>query len=672
MKKCILLIAILLCSKFNIYAQKHELGNVTLQELQEKSFPKDTTAAAAVLFEKGTTSFLYTQGEGFKVITEVDVKIKVYKKEGYDLANKEVAYYVGGNDDESVSFTKAITYNIVNGAIEKTKLKGDGQFVEKKNKSVSISKITMPNVKEGSIIEYRYTIKSPYVSTLPDWKFQRDIPVVYSEYTAGVPEYYTYNVYRKGFLSPIETVNKLRKTITLESSQRTITTMKGVGSVNRTSQDIYYVDTQTTFKLENIPALKEESYVNNIDNYTASVEHELSQILMPNSPIESFSNSWENVVKKIYENEDFGNQLNKEGYFNEDIKALVAGLTNRDEKIAVIFNYVKSRMSWNHTLGYVCDGGVKKAYVDKTGNVAEINLMLIAMLRSAGVNANPVLLSTRDNGIALFPSRAAFNYVIAAVEIENDLILLDATNKKALPNVLPIRDLNWFGRIIRKEGTSAEVDLTPKMISKDYINLMAKINDKGEIEGKLKEQYYDYNAFNFRDKYADLSKETYLEVLEKNYNNMEVGDYEVINITELDKPVIETYSFKQNSSVDIIGDKMYFSPLLFFAETVNPFKQETREYPVDFTFPTQDKYLVNITIPEGYAVESIPTPIAIKFGEETADFKFNISTTGKQIQVSAIIDINSSIVASENYSDLKTFFTEMIKKQTEKVVLKKI
>jgi hypothetical protein len=64
----------------------------------------------------------------------------------------------------------------------------------------------------------------------------------------------------------------------------------------------------------------------------------------------------------------------------------------------------------------LCNEGVKKAYKDKTGNVAEINLMLTAMLRYAGLNANPVLVSTRSNGIAIFPNRTAFNYVIAAVE----------------------------------------------------------------------------------------------------------------------------------------------------------------------------------------------------------------------------------------------------------------
>ncbi|WP_394759900.1 transglutaminase domain-containing protein [Flavobacterium sp.] len=668
MYKNIITLTVILLTSFNIYAQKYELGKVTIEELQEKRHPKDSSANAAIIYEKGKTYFEYRQGDGFSVLTDIEVKIKVYKKEGYEWANKSVVFYVGGNTDQNVSFSKAITYNLVNGAIEKTKLKSDGEFIEKKNKFWSLKKITMPNVKEGSIIEYKYILKSPYLSTFPDWDFQKSIPVNHSEYTTNIPEYYTYNVYRKGFITPIEFKTKLNKTITLNEKS-----ISGIGgkAYDHTSQNIEYADNQTTYKLDNIPALKEESYVNNINNYITSVQHELSSKQMPQSAFELFSTNWEAVTKTIYEDDDFGSQLNKTGYFEDDINALMSGLTTRDEKISAVFNFVKSKIKWNEYYGYTCDDGVKKAYQDKTGNVAEINLMLTAMLRHAGINANPVLLSTRSNGISLFPSRTAFNYVIAGVEIKNDIILLDATSKNSVPDILPTRDLNWQGRIIRKDGSSAQVDLIPKMISKDHINLMATIDSNGEVNGKIKEQYLDYNASSFRDQYSDLSKETYLEKLEKKYNNIEVTEYEVTNKNELDKPVIETYSFKTNNTIEIIGDKMYFSPLLFLATTENPFKQETREYPIDFTYPNQDKCIIIITIPDGYVVESIPSPINIGLIDNMVGFKFNISNTGKQIQISSILDINTSIISSEYYGDIKAFFTEMMKKQTERIVLKK-
>ena len=670
-KNKFIIMVILLCS-FNIYAQKYELGNVTIEELKEKFNPKDSSANATVIYEKGKTYFKFSQEEGFSLVTDVEVKVKIYKKEGYDFANKAVAFYVGGGSDENLSFSKAITYNLVNGKIEKTKLKSDGEFTEKKNKFWSQKKITMPNIKEGSIVEYKYTITSPYISTLPDWRFLRSIAVNHSEYITYIPEYFTYNVYRKGFISPVEIKNSIEKKISLVDREKIAPTLQGAGGVNKTTYEIEYKENQITYKLDNVPALKEESYVNNIENYVASIQHELAGKKMPQSAFESFSTTWEKVAEKIYENEDFGGQLKKENYFEKDIKALLAGLTTKEEKISVIFNYVKSRMNWNEYYGYTCDDGVKKAYENKIGNVAEINLMLTAMLRYAGIVANPVLISTRSNGISLFPSRTAFNYVIVGLETGNNLVLLDATSKNAFPNILPLRDLNWLGRIIRKDGTSEQVDLMPKVISKDYINLMGTIDSKGEITGKIREQYSDYNALSFRNKYLDLSKETYLEKLEKKYENIEVSEYEIANKQELEKPITETYSFKHSNSVEIIGNKMYFSPLLFLTLTENPFKQEKREYPVDFVYPNQDKYILNITIPDGYVVESMPAPMNMELAENMASFKFNLSNTGKQIQIVSMLDINTSIISSEYYSDLKVFYAEMIKKQTEKIVLKKI
>jgi hypothetical protein len=162
---------------FEANAQDFKLGKVSMQELQEKMHPTDSAAAAAILFEKGNVDFEYNENDGFTMMTEVTTRIKIYKKEGYDKANKAVQYYVGSMSDESVIFTDAVTYNLVDGKIEKTKLKSDGLFDEKVNKYWGQKKITMPNVKVGSVIEYKYLIKSARYGELTEWFFQSNIPV---------------------------------------------------------------------------------------------------------------------------------------------------------------------------------------------------------------------------------------------------------------------------------------------------------------------------------------------------------------------------------------------------------------------------------------------------------------------------------------------------------------
>ena len=654
-----------------VNAQKYELGEVTKAELEEKKHPIDSSATAAILFNLGKTSLEYSENAGFKVVTEVTTKIKIYTKEGLEWANKEVSFYTGGNDKEFVDFSKAVTYNLVNGSIEKTKLKREGEFEEETNKFWTKKKITMPNVKEGSIIEYTYTIKSPFISSLPDWYFQKAIPVNYSEFTTKIPEYYIYNAYRKGGLFPKETVSKEEKTVNFQSKER-VSSMGGrVTSTNYSSNDVRYVETHTKFTLENVPAIKEENYVLNINNYAAGVQHELAGSNMPGAMFKSYSVTWEDVVKSIYGSENFGAELEKTNYFNEDLKNLIANSKSLDEKIATIFEYVKSNINWDGYNALYCDKGVKKAYKEKVGNVAEINLISVAMLREVGFEVNPVLVSTRSNGIAYYPSRTAFNYVIAAVELDGKYILLDATSKNAVPNVLPSRAVNWIGRVVKKDGRSYEINLTNRAPSNEQLTIMCAINAAGKVDGKLRDIYNDYYAFDYREDNGGLTADTYLEKLQKENKGVVISEVNTKNTKEFYKPIVEAYSFSSDNLVEVIGERMYFSPMLFFQIKENPFKAEERTYPVEFDFPFNDSFNIIVKIPEGYEVESMPEPIELITENNYGAFKYNISKNLDNIQLVGNFSINTSLIPTEGYHSIKLFFREMIKKQSEKIVLKK-
>ena len=214
----IILFFAIFCSTIN--AQEFKLGKVSIAELEEKEHPKEPSAVAAILFKKGNVRFEYSESQGFQVLTVVQTRVKIYKKEGYDWANQSVKYYLDNSLSESVSFSDAVTYNLVGGKIEKTKLKSDGEFIEKINKYWGRKKIAMPNVKEGSVIEFEYTIKSSIIGSLRDWDFQTSIPVNYSEFTTYIPEYYEYKSNQKGYVSINRTVEKNRSSFIINSKER--------------------------------------------------------------------------------------------------------------------------------------------------------------------------------------------------------------------------------------------------------------------------------------------------------------------------------------------------------------------------------------------------------------------------------------------------------------------
>jgi Transglutaminase-like superfamily len=648
-------------------AQEFKQGKVSIAELEQKQHPKDSSAVAAVLFKKGEVRFDYSQDNGFVMLTEVKTRIKIYKKEGFEFSNQNIMYYVGNSNKENILIDDAVTYNLVGGKIEKTKLKSDGEFDEKINKYRSRKKITMPNIKEGSVIEFSYLITSPNIGSMRDWDFQTTIPVNFSEFKTFVPEYFEYKPNQKGFIFPKVMTDKKERTISY-LYKPTFT----AGGNNSTSQEkLVFVETITTSTAQNLPAMKEEGYVNNIENYVSSVSNEILSIRYPNQPYKNYATNWETVTKKIYDYDDFGQELNKTGYFEDDLKAVISSISARDEKISAIYNFVKSKVKWNKYYGYACDDGVKKAYKESTGNAAEINLMLTAMLRYAQIEANPVLISTRSNGIALFPSRAAFNYVIAGVETPEGLILLDATERFSTPNILPLRDINWYGRLIRKDGTSTEVDLTPKTVAKEVSNMTVSVSSDGSINGKIRKQYTNHIALEFRDENLILSKDAYLEKLEKKCNDIEISEYVRDNDTEVSLPIVETFSFKDAKGLEIINNKIYISPLFFLSTKENPFKQEVREYPIDFGYPEETKYNINIDIPEGYKIETLPVATSITTGENVGNFRYNISNTDEKIQIVITSAINAPIVPADFYDILKEYFQKMIDKQNEKIVLVK-
>lgn len=631
----------------SVFGQKYSLGKVTVEELAEKVHPLDSSAVAAYLFKTGKVSFEYSPFGFFLLVQEVKCKIKIYKKEGYPFANVEIPYYSGGFQMQMVS-EDAVTYNLVNNKVQRTKVKSNAEFDEDVDGGYTIRKITFPNVREGSIVEYSYTYRTPFYSNFPAWYFQHSIPTNKSQYIVSIPPYFGYKRFLKGF----ESIK--------ESPQQIIKSRGG------------YEETRVVYDASDLKAIKQESYVNNVDNYISMVEFELSSTNLPNEGLKHYSTDWESLAKTIYDSEYFGEELNKSSYFESDLDTVLKGVVEQDAKMNAIFNYVKSRMNWNGRNGYRINLGVENAYAEKAGNVADINLMLIAMLRKAKIKCNPILVSTRSNGISIFPSFGAFNYVIAGVEFDNKMLLLDATSKFSLPNILPIKILNWTGRMIRPDKTSAEVDLIPKFNSKETVTVMANIDTNGKVSGKVRDQYYDYNNYVFREVYSVKSKDFYLEKLEKDSPGLYVSEYELINENDLNKPITEVYNFLTDNLAERIGEKIYFSPMLFFAETTNPFKEEARLYPVDFAFPYQDKYNFTINIPDDYKIEFLPKPLSITIEDNIGTFKFNIVSSGNQIQVMVVLEMNHSSIEPEFYNSLKSFYKEMISKQTEKIVLKKI
>lgn len=657
-----------------VFAQDYKFREVSKEELQEQYNPLDSSASATYLYKNRKTFFEFQQGEGFHQVTEVHERIKLYNQEGFDYATKSMLLYHRGGVREKMSGLKAYTYNLNNGKVEETKLQKSGVFKTAYNKYWDETKFTMPNIKEGCVVEFIYKIESPFISNVDEFVFQHDIPIKKLMARFESPEYFKFKVNTKGRLV-VNPINETKRDkITFNYKNRGYQSSSSPRSAGTTfnSYDEEFQKHITTYSLDNIPALKEEAYVNNINNYRSAVKYELSYTNYPNRPLKHFSTSWEDVVKTIYKNPNFGGELNKSGYYEAEVDAIIATVSSPVERAYLIFNFVKNKVKWNGYYSKYTTDGVRKAFKDQVGNVAEINLMLTSMLRYAGLDAYPVLVSTRKNGVPLFPTIEGYNYVVSYIKFPEDTILLDATNKYSMPNVLPFRALNWQGRVIAKHGGSTLINIYPSENSKNTISMMVNLSENGDIEGGYRSVKTNHNAFLYRDYYNGINEEDYLEKLENKNGGMEIFDFKATNALNLAKPLMESYKFEKEAQADIIGDKIYFSPMFFLKTDENPFKLEKREFPIDFGYPSSNKYRITINLPEGYQVESLPKSSALALPDNLGIFKYNISIKPNAIQLFVDSEINAPLISAIYYDAIKEYFNTFIQKEAEQIVLTKV
>ncbi|SFU49774.1 Transglutaminase-like superfamily protein [Pustulibacterium marinum] len=646
MKKLSLFIFLLTAT--TLFAQEYDFGKVTKEELEEKEYESDPDAHAAIL-QNHRETYLVSGVDDWKIVTEIYKKIKIYDKDGFDFATEAVDLYKNAGTRETIRKIKAVTYNLENGKVVESKLDKDQIFETNLAYSYFETKFTLPNVKAGSVIEISYEINSPFYTNFEDVIYQYDVPVkkFYTEVRVLKGMHYKQSGKGEGF-SLLQTSHETKVD-------------------HRLGQDVDVY----RFTGENIPALKQESYVDNIDNYRGGIVFELDYIQI-GTYFRSYSQTWTDVAQRIGSQTDYKDDLDKARFVDDLVDPIIAGTTDPVEKMNKIFNYVKKEFTWNELDGKYFYNGLKKTVKEKKGNSGDINLLLIVMLRYAGIDANPVVISTKDNMVPLFPTLDRLNYVIAHAQIGEEEFLMDATREFSEVNVLPVNDYNWQGIYINNTKLRwKKIPLRQPEQSFVSADLMFTLSEDGSAEGKMRKIYDKHHAMNFRKAFKDVKLDDYLMEMESDYGGIEISDYKPVNTDASNKKAMESFSFFYDEAAEEIGGKLYMEPLVFLSRTESPFLAETREYPIDFGFPYESKKNVIVTIPEGYVVEHLPQSSKMELPDGIGEVVYLASKTPTGFRISYDLKINYAMVSQPYYIHLKDFFSKMVEIESEKIILSK-
>ena len=647
MKKTLLTLIILF--SLNSFSQKSKstkIGNISLEELKMTTYAKDTVANAVVLYEHG--NHYIDEDKDYKKTTDFYSKIKILKKSGANKAIIKIPFY----DKAKVYNIKGITYNLIGEKIKKINLLDKDIFTKKLNGKWQEIRFTLPDIKAGSVIEYAYTITSPY-SRIKDWHFQSDIPKAKSDFTASILGNWEYNIRSVGFLK----LNRNEASI-----KKRCHYIPGLGNGDCLT---------LSYGMDNIPAFKKEKYMLSKENFISKIAFELKSFTNPDGRVRKYTKTWKDADRNL-KNNFLDNQSSKKNFFKKELSQDILLTENEHEKANKIFKFIQNHFTWNDKYWPSKKVRIKDAFKEKTGTIFDINLSLYNSLQAANIKSYLVLTSTRSRAVPtrLHPVVNDFNYLLVKVIINNKTYFLDATHKFLPFGLIRYNALNGDGRVMDfKKGSYWETIQQKKRTSR-IIKAQLEVNKDDELKGDIVITTKGYFAINDREKLNNEDNKTHIENFESKHPLLEVENFEHTNLEKNDETLYQIYSINFEDFEN--EGKLKINPFLIKRHTKNPFKLNDRDYPVDFGYPRSENYILRLKLPENYKINNLPESKAISLPNKGGKFILNFKNINNTINVYSKIVINKKVYSSDEYHYLKEFYNQIIKAQDVFIEIEKV
>jgi transglutaminase-like putative cysteine protease len=641
-------------------------GKVSIEDLSATKYSLDSNAVAVVLYEKGISYYDFN-ANGMKLVHEKHVRIKILSPNAANWTRFEIpTYKPKGNyqnrQQENVESLEGFTHILQDGKIIRHKLESQDVFTVDIDQNMQLTRFIMPLVEVGAVVEYRYKMTSDYLFNLQGWQFQKEIPVLWSEYEVKIPDYMSYVQFVQGY-----------EDFTIESKNKVLDYFSFNGQIQTTNVMVYQ------WVMQNIPTFKVLPFMENPANNIARMDFVLESFLFPNMPKrQTIPSTWETIYEKLTKDEKIDNFAKKTGGLKEIVQKITATSIGETAIMQALFDYVKQNISYTgEKTRNPSQRNPEKVLESKKGNYADINLLLVALLKQAKIEANPLVLAGKETGNAnpQYPILHRLNTIVAVAIADQTTYYLDATSKLHTTKMLPLRCLNGNGILLA--DSMQLIRLVPEVESRKIIqaNLTIEsttIENTNTILGTMNVEESGYIAANSRQILENQSKEVFIQ---KSLTSEGEGIGMENLLTENDtipyQNLKASVKITSQQQTEPSNKEFGFYPMLCLREQKNPFAEPKRKSPVDFVFPFIEDYRITYTIPATYSIKSLPTSADFALGNGEVTYRYIVSQKENQITIIHLLSVSSTKVAPKNYDGLQKFWDNIIQKHQEKIVLQK-
>ena len=637
MKKSILsLIALIFCLVAFTQDKVPDFGKIDKADLGIKDCHFEPGAEAMVLLDLGEVNFVYIADLGWQSEQRYRVRIIILKASGIHHAEIKLHYY-SKNRTEEISGIHGVSFNLdANGNVEETKLEKQSIYNKPVDKEFDEVSFAIPNVRIGTVFEYKYIRTTKSFAFIPSWYFQQSIPVRYSAYNIFIPEYFQFKI----------------QIIRRQPMEREKAKSSSPGSL---------------FVMRDIPSLKEEPYSNGMKNYLQRVEFQLSKI-ESGSFYQEYRNTWPKIINDLLDDEDFGGALKKNLKGTSGLEEGLTGMSSVKDKVGGIYKYVQQNMQWDKTYSLYSEKGTREAWNKRSGSVTDINFILIKLLRDAGVDAKPLLVSTKEHGTinTLFPFLHQFNGVLAYVKDGEDIYVMNAADKYNPFDQVPYDVLRTNALIVDKEeGGLIGLRSGKKFAITVFLKAITDENGRFSGEALLSSSGYARNISMHRIKQGDIKEK------QQNDNGFElkIDSLSLANEKDESMPLEQKIIFSSNMQVS--GEYLFLPVSLFSGIGKNPFISEERVMDIDFDYPRTYVISGSYILSDQYTVNALPRNTKMILPDTSIVLSRIIQQTENIISFRVLIDFKSTGYSADSYPYIKEFYKKMHDILDERIVLKK-
>ncbi|MGM0545936.1 MAG: DUF3857 domain-containing protein [Bacteroidota bacterium] len=586
------IVLLLLIVGFSIpaYGQQDSLPDAEFGSIPDSLFsmqpPADAEDTPYVIANKELDVSFQEADDSIIAVLEHHFRLKIFDADKREASIIAIPYYFL-DDMERITTVEAYTY-LPSG--ERVALSEQDIRTVNVNSRYNVKEFAMPAVEDGAIIEYRYTIERQYIEELPDFYLSHEVPTANAKVAITYPKYLRYDAYTENFDQPVhndfvyQDTSSVPKVFTIPQPAPIIT---------------------ERWIARDIPPVKEEAYISSLDDYRGKIKFLMSEFGIPRQELE---NNWQVVVARIRDKTDPWEQINA----NQKARAVGDSIgkaldeTPKEEVQDSIYHFLNERVNFSETHSSFSETSAEQVLNGESSDQAAINQTLVAMLRGADIEANPVLISTRQAGKinADFPSFYQFNSMIVQSEIDEEAYLMDAGFPYSQPDLIPVETYGNRGLVLSQD-TFDWIDIHPdKSIFDISVDVDAELDEDGTLRGKIEGTQDGYPAQMARQQRADGSRERdiLLQAFFDGYSQINIENVTVKNLEGAGKPITFSARFEIDDYATSFSDGLQFRPMIVGYRDENPFSGFDRNLPITLDAPENLDLSYSIKLPQGYTI----------------------------------------------------------------------